>query len=135
MSRSPRRSSGSGTDIPPHDFVGRGPPEGWWRGNCTEVGRFAGDLLKLAPLTPPPCSAWSPSPAEAGEELGRSAGHRVEHVLADPAIELIGVEETEQDRRQDQGASTRAPAPEMGRCAVGMAGQHIMPLFLAGAAA
>src|SRR3546814_2891773 len=104
MSRSSRRSSGSGTDIPPHDFVGRVPPEGWWRGNCTEVGRLAGDLLKLAPLTPQPCCAWSPSRAEAGEELGRSAGHRVEHVLADPAIDIIGVEETEQDRRQDQGA-------------------------------
>src|SRR3546814_11486537 len=93
MSRSPRRSSGSGTDIPPHDFVGRGPPEGWWRGNCTEVGRFAGDLLKLAPLTPPPCSAWYPSTADAGEALGRSAGTRVEHGLAYPPIHLIVVQE------------------------------------------
>jgi hypothetical protein len=45
-----------GRSILPTISWGGGPLEEWWRGPFE------------APRTPPPCCAWSPSPANAGED-------------------------------------------------------------------
>jgi hypothetical protein len=67
------RAAGTRSFVLHRESGGGEPRKAWWRGRLTQRFTFVErDSLKPAPLPPPCCAGWSPSPTVVGEDEQRA---------------------------------------------------------------